>query len=74
VNVVSSEAFEVQRLIREAKEQGRAIDMTTGRRPRAVATLDTGQVALLGLTVKELGRRGLPVPVVAGRKRRKRTR
>jgi regulator of extracellular matrix RemA (YlzA/DUF370 family) len=63
----------VQRLIREAKEEGVALDVTSGRRTRAVATLDSGVIVLLGLSTRELGSRGLPV-IGISKKRRKRTR
>ena len=70
VRVFSPSPTHVQRLIREAREEGIIIDVTSGRRTRSVAVLDTGRVVLLGLTVKKLGGRGLPTGAVA-RKRRK---
>jgi len=51
----------VQRLIRQAKDEGVSLDLTNGRRTRAIAILDDGRVLLLGLTSRELAKRGLPV-------------
>jgi regulator of extracellular matrix RemA (YlzA/DUF370 family) len=73
VTVVPPASAPVQRLIREAKEAGIVIDVSTGRRTRAVALLDSGTIVLLGLSVKELGSRGLPTGT-SGKRRRKRAR
>jgi regulator of extracellular matrix RemA (YlzA/DUF370 family) len=59
--VFSLAAAPVQRLIRQAKDEGISLDLTNGRRTRSVAILDTGRVALLGLRPRELAKRGLPV-------------
>ena len=69
LSVLSSAPAPVQRLIRHAREEGLVIDMTAGRRTRAVAVLDSGNIFLLGLTQRELGTRGLPVGVQARRRR-----
>jgi len=66
-------AAPVQRLIRRAKDEGIAIDVTSGRRTRAVAVLDDGKILLLGLSVRELATRGLPAGA-GGKRRRKRAR
>jgi len=50
----------VQRLLRQAKDEGVSLDLTSGRRTRAIAILDDGRVLLLGLTSRELAKRGLP--------------
>jgi regulator of extracellular matrix RemA (YlzA/DUF370 family) len=73
ITVLPPAAAPVQRLIREAKEEGVVIDITNGRRTRSIALLDSGKVVLLGLSVKELGSRGLPTGI-SSRRRRKRTR
>lgn len=65
----------VQRFVRQGKDEGMVIDLTAGRRTRAVAIMDSGGIMLLGLTMRELGKRGLPVAgVTAARRRRKRRR
>jgi regulator of extracellular matrix RemA (YlzA/DUF370 family) len=71
--VLSPSAAPVQRLIRHARDEGAVIDMTAGRRTRAVAVLDGGKILLLGLTAKELGARGLP-QASGSRRRRPRSR
>jgi regulator of extracellular matrix RemA (YlzA/DUF370 family) len=71
--VLPPTAAPVQRLIREAREESVVIDVTSGRRTRAVAVLDTGKVVLLGLSLKELAKRGLPTGA-GSRRRRKRAR
>jgi regulator of extracellular matrix RemA (YlzA/DUF370 family) len=63
----------MQRFIREAKDAGIVIDVTSGRRTRAVAMLNDGHVVLLGLSLKELAKRGLP-DGAGSKRRRKRTR
>jgi regulator of extracellular matrix RemA (YlzA/DUF370 family) len=69
--VLSPTAAPVQRLIRHARDEGLVIDLTAGRRTRAIALLDSGKLLLLGLTPKELGTRGLPID---SRRPRRRTR
>ncbi len=71
LSVMSSALAPVQRLIRHGRTKGLVIDMSAGRPTRAVAVLDSGDILLLGLTQRELGKRGLPVSP-AGPRRRKR--
>lgn len=49
VAVVTPESSPVKRLIQDAKEDGRAIDTTAGRKTRAVLIADTGHVILCAL-------------------------
>ena len=46
IAIVSPEAAPIKRLIQEAKDQGRAIDATCGRRTRAVIIMDSDHVVL----------------------------
>jgi hypothetical protein len=69
LGVVSPTTAPVQRLIRQAKDEGLAIDISAGRRTRSVAILDNGEILLIGLTVRELGKRGLPVTGTSARRR-----
>lgn len=46
VTIVSPEAAPIKRLIQDAKEQGRAIDATCGRRTRAVIVMDSNHIVL----------------------------
>ena len=47
--VVSPEAAPVKRLVQVAKEDGRIIDATLGRRTKAVLVMDDGHVVLSAL-------------------------
>jgi regulator of extracellular matrix RemA (YlzA/DUF370 family) len=47
--IVSPDSAPVKRMIRQATEEGRIIDMTYGRRTKAVIVLDTGHLALAAL-------------------------
>jgi regulator of extracellular matrix RemA (YlzA/DUF370 family) len=47
--IVSPDSAPVKRMIRQATEEGRVIDMTYGRRTKAVIVLDTGHLALAAL-------------------------
>jgi regulator of extracellular matrix RemA (YlzA/DUF370 family) len=70
--VLSSAPAAIQRLIRHARDEGLVIDVTAGRRTRSVAIMEGGAVLLLGLTPRELGKRGLPLAGAGARRRRKR--
>ncbi|MBR2216517.1 MAG: DUF370 domain-containing protein [Selenomonadaceae bacterium] len=49
VSIVSPEPAPVKRLVKEAKEGGRLIDATSGRRTRAVLVMDSDHVILSAL-------------------------
>ena len=55
--VVSPEAAPVKRLVQVAKEDGRIIDATLGRRTKAVLVMDDGHVVLSALQTETLARR-----------------
>ncbi len=46
IAIVSPESAPVKRLVQEAKDQGRAIDATCGRKTRAVLIMDSDHVVL----------------------------
>lgn len=46
VAVIAPDSAPVKRLVQEARDAGRLIDATAGRRTRAVLTMDTGHVVL----------------------------
>ena len=46
VAIISPESAPIKRAIAEAKEAGRLIDATCGRRTRAVIMMDSGHVVL----------------------------
>jgi len=49
VAIVSPDSAPMRRLIHEAKERHMAIDMTFGRRTKAVIILDSGHVAMAAI-------------------------
>ncbi len=49
VAIVSPDSAPVKRLVQDAKDSGCAIDVTCGRRTRAVLLLDSGHVILSAL-------------------------
>lgn len=49
VAVVSPDSAPVKRMIQEAREAGRLIDATLGRRTKAVLVMDSGHVVLAAI-------------------------
>lgn len=47
--VISPDSAPIKRMVREATDDGRIIDMTYGRRTKSVIVLDTGHLALAAL-------------------------
>ncbi len=54
IAVVSPDSSPVKRLIQDAKEDGRAVDTTAGKKTRSVLLADTGHVILSGLTAESV--------------------
>ena len=46
IAIVSPESAPIKRLVQDAKDTGRAIDATCGRRTRAVIVMDSNHVVL----------------------------
>ena len=46
IAIVSPESAPIKRIVQEARERGRLIDATYGRRTRAVIMMDSGHVVL----------------------------
>ena len=46
IAIVSPESAPIKRLVQDAKDSGRAIDATCGRRTRAVLIMDSGHIIL----------------------------
>ena len=46
IAIVSPESAPIKRIVQEAKDDGKAIDATYGRRTRAVIIMDSGHVVL----------------------------
>ncbi|OQB25039.1 MAG: hypothetical protein BWY11_00703 [Firmicutes bacterium ADurb.Bin182] len=49
IAIVSPESAPVKRIIQEARNEGRLVDATCGRRTRAVLIMDSGHVLLSAL-------------------------
>ncbi|MBI2845343.1 MAG: DUF370 domain-containing protein [Chloroflexi bacterium] len=61
--VCAPDSSPIKRLIRQAKDEGKIIDLTYGRKMKTVIVLDTGHLALVALQpetissrIKETGR------------------
>ena len=57
VAIVSPNSAPTKRLIQESKGAGRVIDMTSGRRTKAVLVMDTGNVVLAASAPETIARR-----------------
>ncbi|HAE51737.1 MAG: DUF370 domain-containing protein [Ruminococcus sp.] len=57
VTIVSPDSAPIKRIIQEAKDSGRAIDATYGRKTRAVIIMDSGHVVLSSLITETLAAR-----------------
>jgi regulator of extracellular matrix RemA (YlzA/DUF370 family) len=57
VTIVSPESAPIKRLIQDARDDGRAIDATYGRKTRAVMIMDSGHVILSSLITETLAAR-----------------
>ena len=55
--VVSPEAAPIKRLVQTAKEEGRIIDATLGRRTKAVIVMDDDHVVLSALQPETIAKR-----------------
>lgn len=57
VAIVNPDSAPVRRLVQEAKERQMAIDMTYGRKTKAVIILDSGHVAMAALQPETIANR-----------------
>ena len=57
VAVVSPDSAPVRRMVQEARDEGRVVDATAGRKTRAVLVLDSGHVVLSPLQPETLAGR-----------------
>lgn len=57
VAVVSPDSAPIKRLVQEAKDGGRAIDATYGRKTRAVIIMDSGHIVLSSIVTDTLAAR-----------------
>ena len=57
VAVVSPESAPIKRLVQDARDDGRAVDATYGRKTRAVMIMDSGHIVLSSLITETLASR-----------------
>ncbi len=57
VALVSPESAPIKRLMQDAKEMGRIIDVSCGRKTRSVIVTDSEHVILSALTTEKISRR-----------------
>ena len=57
IAIVSSESAPIKRIIQEARESGRLIDATCGRRTRAVVIMDSDHVILSAIQPETIAAR-----------------
>ncbi len=57
VAIVSPNSAPTKRLIQESKSAGRVIDMTSGRRTKAVLVMDTANIVLAAIAPDTIARR-----------------
>ncbi len=57
VAVISPDSAPIKRMISDAKEAGRLIDATYGRKTSAVIITDSGHIVLSALTADEISER-----------------
>jgi len=57
VAIVNPDSAPVKRLVREARDKGLVIDMTSGRKTKAVLVLDSGQLALAAINPETIAGR-----------------
>lgn len=57
VGIISPEAAPVKRMVQAAKDEGKAIDATCGRKARAVLVMESGQLMLSALLPETIAAR-----------------
>ncbi|MCI6858340.1 MAG: DUF370 domain-containing protein [Eubacterium sp.] len=57
ISMVSTEAAPIKRLIQNARDEGKAVDATCGRRTRTVLIMESGHLILSALTTDTLSAR-----------------
>lgn len=62
VAIVSPDSAPMRRLKEEAKQAGRLVDASQGRRTRAILVMDSGHVVLSAIQAETIGQRFLEEP------------
>ena len=58
--VVNPDAAPIKRIVQHAKDEGRAIDATQGRRTRAVIIMENGMIVLSAIQPETIVNRSAP--------------
>lgn len=57
ISMVSTDAAPIKRMIQNARDEGRAVDATCGRRTRTVLVMESGHLVLSALTTETIATR-----------------
>ena len=57
ISMVSTDAAPIKRIIQNARDEGRAVDATCGRRTRTVLVMESGHLVLSALTTETIATR-----------------
>lgn len=57
ITIVSPESAPIKRMVQEARDDGKAIDATHGRKTRAVIVMESGHIILSSLIAETLATR-----------------
>ncbi len=57
VSIVATEAAPIKRMIQSARDDGKAVDATCGRRTRTVLVMESGHMVLSALTADTISQR-----------------
>lgn len=57
ISMVSTDAAPIKRMIQNAKDEGKVVDATCGRRTRTVLVMESGQIVLSALTTETIAAR-----------------
>ena len=57
ISMVSTDAAPIKRMIQTARDEGKAVDATCGRRTRTVLVMESGHIVLSALTTDTLSAR-----------------
>lgn len=57
IAVISPSSAPIKRLVQQGKAEGRCIDATKGRRPKAVVVMDDGHIVLTAITPRTIASR-----------------
>ncbi len=54
ISVVATDAAPIKRMIQTARDEGKAVDATCGRRTRSVLIMESGHIVLSALTTETI--------------------